>query len=98
MRRHHDRLHHELPDRNDRAQNEESVNYCFEQASILVFRLRLHDEIVSCRFMGVHRLPCSNALRVPAIFIGLYATEAVSIKMRSLRLSRSILFLAWEMA
>src|SRR6185295_16223127 len=57
MRRHNDRLHYELPDRNDRAQNEECVNYCFDQASILVFRLRLHDKIVSCRFMGVHRLP-----------------------------------------
>src|SRR6266550_4618791 len=69
VRRHRNRLHYELPDRNDRTQNEECVNYCFEQGSILVFRLRLHDKIVSCRFMGVHRLPCPYAPSVPRIFI-----------------------------
>ena len=67
VRRHCNRLHYELPDRNDRTQNEEYVNYCFEQASILVFRLRLHDKIVSCRFMGVHRLPCPYAPAMPRI-------------------------------
>ena len=69
MRRHNDRLHYELPDRNDRTQRKESVDYRFEQSSILVFRLRLHDKIVSCRFMGVHRLLCPYAPAVPRIFI-----------------------------
>jgi hypothetical protein len=69
VRRHRNGLRHELPDRDDRTQNEECVNCYFEKASILVFRLRLHDKIVSCRFMGVHRLPCPYAPAMPRIFI-----------------------------
>ncbi len=69
MRRHNDRLHHELPDRNDRTQNEESVDYRFEHGSILV--LRRHDQVVRVSFVGIHRSPCPYAPRVPAIFFPL---------------------------
>ncbi len=52
VRGHDDRLHHELPDRNDRAQNEEGVNHRLDQCSTFIFRL--HDHVVS-RFVGFHK-------------------------------------------
>jgi len=70
VRRHRNRLYYELPDRNDRTQNEEWRKFTVSsRLRFLSSDSGLHDKIVSCRFMGVHRLPCPYAPAMPRIFI-----------------------------
>src|SRR3982750_4509484 len=79
MRRHNNWLHHELKDRNNRAQNEQRINNCFDHGSILVFRL--HYQVVCIGGVSFHKLPRAYAPAVPPVFSIAQGPAIVPVKL-----------------
>src|SRR5436190_18033619 len=96
MGRHNNWLYHELKDRNNRAQNEQRINNCFNHGSILIFRF--HDQVVCIGGVSFHKLPSPYAPAVPPDFLVAQSPTAEEFKMSSRNSSSGKSFRGREMS
>src|SRR5213595_2568945 len=95
MGRHNNWLYHELKDRNNRAQNEQRINNCFNHGSILIFRF--HDQVVCIGSVSFHKLPQPYAPAVPPNFLLWQRPTAEEFKMSLPKCSSTKSFRGREM-